>query len=86
VLNGDLSQVKITITEQTTSVPNVAVGDQNLPNNQGVVVTGPDTVVSQPTYPHPVSTPGGTPATVVVNSLEGVTNVIFINGIFIGLG
>ncbi|MBF6558328.1 MAG: hypothetical protein IVW52_19690 [Acidimicrobiales bacterium] len=85
VLNGDLSQVKITITEQTTSVPNVAVGDQNLPNNQGVVVTGPDTVVSQPTYPHPVSTPSGTPATVVVNSLEGVTNVIFINGIFVGL-
>ncbi len=73
VLNSDLSQVKISITEQTTSVANVAV--------ESVMFSGPDTVVSQPTYPHLVSTPTGTPATVVVNSLEGITNVTFVNGI-----
>jgi hypothetical protein len=80
VLNADLSQVTISITEQTTSTPSVFVSNPTLSGNQGVVFQGPDTVVSQPTYPHLVSTPGGTPATVVVNSLEGVSNVVFING------
>lgn len=80
VLNGNLTPVQISITEGTTTIPDVAVEPADGATS-GITVVGPDTVVSQPTYPWPVSTPGGTPATIVVNSLEGITNVTFTNGI-----
>ena len=74
VLNGNLSQVQITVTEQPSTVANV--------NLFGVGVIGNDTIVSQPTYPHLLTTA----APVVLNSLEGVNTVTFTNGIIIPLG
>ncbi len=88
VLNSDLTPVQVSITEETTSVPDVAVEPPDSdPTGPGIIVVGTDTVVSQPTYPWPVSTDnGGSPATIVVNSLEGITNVTFTNGIYIPAG
>ena len=71
VLNGNLSQVQITVTEQPSTVANV--------NLFSVGVIGNDTIVSQPTYPHLLTTA----APVVLNSLEGVNTVTFTNGIII---
>ncbi len=74
VLNGNLSQVQITVTEQPTTVANV--------NLFSVGVIGNDTIVSQPATPHVLTTP----AAVVLNSLEGVNTVTFTNGIIIPAG
>jgi hypothetical protein len=71
VLNGNLSQVHITVTELPSTVANV--------NLFSVGVIGNDTIVSQPAYPHLLTTP----APVVLNSLEGVNSVTFTNGIII---
>lgn len=77
VLNSNLSPIQISVTQSTTPVANIGLFQ--------VTVTGGDTVVSSPVPPtHFLSTPSGTPATVVINSLEGVTNVTFVNGIDIG--
>jgi hypothetical protein len=75
VLNSDLTPVTVSITEQTTSIANVGLFNVN--------VVGPDTVVSSPAPPtHLLSaSQGGTAATAVLNSLEGVTTVTFVNGI-----
>jgi hypothetical protein len=73
-LNSDLSQVKIYVTGGTTPVPDVGLFN--------VEVTGGDFVVSSPAPPtHHVGTPGGSAATLVLKSLEGITNVTFVNGI-----
>ena len=74
VLNGNLSQVQITVTEQPTTVANV--------NLFSIGVIGNDTIVSQPATPHVLTTP----AAVVLNSLEGVNTVTFTNGIIIPVG
>ncbi len=74
VLNSNLTPIQISITEQTTAVANIGLFS--------VQVVGPDTVISSPAPPtHLVSTPGGSAATEVVQSLEGITNVTFVNGI-----
>ncbi len=75
VLNQDLSPIRLSITEQTTTVADIGVFS--------VSVVGGDTVVSSPAPPtHLLSSPGGgTPATLVLNSREGITNVTFVNGI-----
>jgi hypothetical protein len=74
VLNSNLTPIQISITEQTTSVADVGLFN--------VTVVGGDTVVTAAAPPtHLVSTPGGSAATEVVRSLEGITNVTFINGI-----
>ena len=80
VLNHDLSPIRLSVTEQTTSVANIGVFS--------VSVVGGDTVVSSPAPPtHFLTSPGGgTPATVVLNSREGITNVTFVNGIDIRSG
>jgi hypothetical protein len=69
VLNSNLLPVQISVTEQTSTVANVAL--------EGVTAIGGDTIASQPTYPHLLTTP----ATVTLNSLEGITNLTFTNGI-----
>jgi hypothetical protein len=75
VLNSALQPVTISVTEQTSSVPNVAL--------YGVTAIGGDTIASQPTtYPHLLTSP----ATVTLNSLEGITNLTFTNGIDIPAG
>ena len=75
VLNSDLTPVTVSITESTTAIANVGLFS--------VGVVGPDTVVSSPAPPtHLLSAgQGGTAATEVLNSLEGVTTVTFVNGI-----
>ena len=74
VLNSNLTPIQISITEQTTPVANIGLFN--------VQVVGGDTVVSSAAPPtHLVSTPGGSAATEVVRSLEGITNVTFVNGI-----
>ena len=75
VLNSNLTPVNVSITEQTTSIANVGLFN--------VTVVGPDTVVSSPAPPtHLLSaSQGGTAATEVLNSLEGITTVTFVNGI-----
>lgn len=73
VLNSNLTPIQISTTEDTTTVPNVGVAN--------ISVIGGDSTVSLPVFPHLISTPSGTPATAVINSLEGITNVTFINGI-----
>jgi hypothetical protein len=79
VLNSDLTQVELYVMEGTTPVPNIGLFS--------VGVTGGDSVVSSPAPPtHLVSTPGGSAATLVLNSLEGITNVTFVNGIDIVSG
>jgi hypothetical protein len=70
VLNSDLSPVWITVSEEKTSVPDVALEAVDL-------LGGGDTIVSQPTYPHLLTTP----ASVTLSSLEGITSVVFVNGI-----
>jgi hypothetical protein len=71
VLNGNLSPVQITVTEQPTTVANV--------NLFSVGVIGNDTIASQPAYPHLMTTP----APVVLNNFEGISSVTFTNGIII---
>jgi hypothetical protein len=79
VLNSNLNPVVIYVNEQTTTVQNVGVFN--------VEVTGGDTIQFSPAPPtHLVSAPGGSPATVVLNSLEGITDVTFVNGIDITSG
>jgi hypothetical protein len=75
VLNSNLTPVTVSITEQTTSIANIGLFS--------VGVVGTDTVVSSPAPPtHLLSvSQGGTAATEVLNSLEGVTTVTFVNGI-----
>jgi hypothetical protein len=79
VLNSNLTPVNILVTEETTSVPDIGLFN--------VDVVGPDTVVESPAPPtHLVSTPGGSAATLELNSLEGITDVTFVNGIDIVSG
>ncbi len=79
VLNSNLTPVNIYVTEQTTTVPNIGLFN--------VDVVGSDTVVESPAPPtHLVSTPGGSAATLELNSLEGITDVTFVNGIDIVSG
>ena len=73
VLNSNLTPIQISATEDTTTVPNVGVAN--------ITVIAGDSIVSLPTFPHLISTPSGTPATAVINSLEGITDLTFINGI-----
>jgi hypothetical protein len=74
VLNSNLTPVYIFVTEETTSVPNIGLFN--------VDVVGSDSVVKSPAPPtHLVSTPGGSAATLELTSLEGITDVTFVNGI-----
>jgi len=72
IVTGNLVPVTISITEGTSPIANVALTGVSL-----IPGTGGDTIVTQPTYPHLLSSP----ATVVLNSLEGTTQVTFTNGI-----
>jgi hypothetical protein len=74
VLNQDASTpVDISVTQQTTSVADVDL--------TAVTIVPSSTTVSVPALPHLLSSPGGgSPATAVISSLEGTTNVTFTNG------
>jgi hypothetical protein len=77
VVNSDLSAVHISVTEQTTTVADVAVTE--------VQVAGGATVLSPVVTPHNVSSgQGGTPATEVLSNAEGITTVTYVNGRTIG--
>jgi hypothetical protein len=75
-LTPTLSPVHISIFEGTVNVP--------LVNLENVVVQGPDTVISKAAPPnHLVGTGGSNSPPQVLLSLEGTTDVNFINGIIV---
>lgn len=74
VINGNGTPVKVTVTEGTTTVPQVVLNS--------VVVAGGGTLDSGSStpLPHVVSTPGGSAANAAFANGEGQTIVTFING------